>query len=701
MLVLPCVKTHSRTTNEPTLLTFPCIKVDSASFQAYRYRKLPNPNSIRLLRLEGTRLLLPDNTIQKAYSLDVYDLNKCPPYYTLSYTWDSPIDDPNLFEAYSEQSRCIIKEQNMYYQISIKRNLHEFLSRIESLEDWPIWIDFLCICQTDLAERGSQVQLMRQIYSQSRLAFIWLGEVLGRDIAGCARTVSSAAAVIRARVQTPGSKPDMLHNYTWTKNDLQGVTSLSLGESAWASYFQFIEERRWFQRCWVYQEACFAPQIDVRCGEYEFDLLDLTIVAAALGDSGLGAELLGIHSSVNPASPVTFFYGLRHMCQNMEWKNWLQENKHMFGLPNTSCVVHWFFYRCLDWLRMADCSDPRDKVFSALGFLDSSSPTHLILTPDYSLSVQEVYTQTAVILLRQLPDLALLGMVEDASLRKTSNLPSWVPDFSVQDAFSLLGATTRYLEGTYITTRRDRTRPLGPDLVRVVGSRLMLRGARVDTVSAIQHLPSVMEGDTVASGCQTKTDTDNVSPLALITSWLLLLGGVNAYEEPLLSVLWRTLVANVGALTHDSATDEMFSTQIGNVCSVVKFGEDIPRQLHYMRDIGEARRNETKNGAPRPDDYLKCSTFRRKLTKIESHLYPLYRSRRLFTTINGRLGVGAKSVKETDEVWLLDGGTPLYLLRATDEPGTYIFVGEAYVHGLVDGEAMENSKDCLETVTLI
>ncbi|KAF5580449.1 het-domain-containing protein [Fusarium pseudoanthophilum] len=64
--------------------------------------------------------------------------------------------------------------------------------------------------------------------------------------------------------------------------------------------------------------------------------------------------------------------------------------------------------------------------------------------------------------------------------------------------------------------------------------------------------------------------------------------------------------------------------------------------------------------------------------------------RGLFATFEGRLGSGLKSTREGDEVWILDGCQVPCLLRPTGD-GRYKLVGEAYVHGIMHGEALERS----------
>jgi|SRR5690242_6476020 len=53
------------------------------------------------------------------------------------------------------------------------------------------------------------------------------------------------------------------------------------------------------------------------------------------------------------------------------------------------------------------------------------------ITLDYSRSVQQVYLATAKALLANSHNLSVLSHVEDHPFRRTPNLPSWVPDYSV------------------------------------------------------------------------------------------------------------------------------------------------------------------------------------------------------------------------------------------------------------------------------
>jgi len=61
------------------------------------------------------------------------------------------------------------------------------------------------------------------------------------------------------------------------------------------------------------------------------------------------------------------------------------------------------------------------------------------------------------------------------------------------------------------------------------------------------------------------------------------------------------------------------------------------------------------------------------------------------TTTRGYVGLAPEDVKEGDVICILFGGKVPYALRPRD--GHYLFLGECYVHGIMDGEAMDMLTD--------
>lgn len=73
--------------------------------------------------------------------------------------------------------------------------------------------------------------------------------------------------------------------------------------------------------------------------------------------------------------------------------------------------------------------------------------------------------------------------------------------------------------------------------------------------------------------------------------------------------------------------------------------------------------------------------------------------RRLFATKTARLGLGPESMEIGDEVWIVESGAMPLIMRPVGGDGEYILVGEAYVHGIMHGEAVSGAK--VEEICLI
>jgi hypothetical protein len=129
----------------------------------YIYSPLSQPDSTRLLEL----LPRKDDAKNLRCKLIEYPLrssnNSSHPYEALSYVWGSE-DTPQSI---------IIDDQNL----SITQNLYTVLLYLQNYSlSRIIWIDAICINQTDKTEKEHQIPLMVEIYGKASRVLVWLGE---------------------------------------------------------------------------------------------------------------------------------------------------------------------------------------------------------------------------------------------------------------------------------------------------------------------------------------------------------------------------------------------------------------------------------------------------------------------------------------------------------------------------------------------
>ncbi|KAF2681478.1 HET-domain-containing protein, partial [Lentithecium fluviatile CBS 122367] len=125
--------------------------------EQFAYQQLDdNPNSIRLIRVAPAQA---DERVR--ISIVHADTNKS--YRCLSYMWGTGPDDYDV----TIDGRAFKVRENLYRFLCMAS--HRFSGQL-------LWIDALCINQTDSKEKGHQVERMGAIYRDAQETLVWLGE---------------------------------------------------------------------------------------------------------------------------------------------------------------------------------------------------------------------------------------------------------------------------------------------------------------------------------------------------------------------------------------------------------------------------------------------------------------------------------------------------------------------------------------------
>ncbi|KAF4958811.1 hypothetical protein FGADI_2155 [Fusarium gaditjirri] len=113
-------------------------------------------------------LTILSTTPEISCRLEVADLGGELSFNALSYVWG----DANVTEAILVNGHRIQVTTNL---ISALRYAPYHLNRLENATSMKLWVDAICINQADDAEKGHQVSMMKDIYSQSGYVLCWLG----------------------------------------------------------------------------------------------------------------------------------------------------------------------------------------------------------------------------------------------------------------------------------------------------------------------------------------------------------------------------------------------------------------------------------------------------------------------------------------------------------------------------------------------
>ncbi|MCJ1404374.1 hypothetical protein MMC11_007599 [Xylographa trunciseda] len=352
-------------------------------------------------------------------------------------------------------------------------------------ETTVMWIDQLCINQTDIEERDSQVLLMSDIYKHAAPTQIWLGEAaedppssLAFDLLNGYLTENRADLheyIMEVGTAQPGyhrtGDPlrDYLHaQHGWYKcyfaaaflRNEEGRQHLTpqkvvqwfhaacndpLRLKSWHALFQLFNQP-WWSRCWIIQEAVVSRESVVNCG------LNLIVW-----------------------DDLCSFLDSWHICHQI-W------NRSAFQDVNLENLMRSCFRAQLS--RENFTSDPRDKIYSVLGMLTDENRQAYAIVPNYAPShtIAEVYIATAIAILKVESNPRLLINISGRELE--NGLPTWVPDWSQPQVWNWGEIYTFFKAGIGY-----------PAQVEVLENRLELKlhGSFVDTVEVIGPVDSVNE----------------------------------------------------------------------------------------------------------------------------------------------------------------------------------------------------------------
>ena len=591
-------------------------------------------------------------------NIHTISLDAPPIYDALSYSWgDESEDDPNLpadvlasllraFESGQKFLRC------NGHILLISSNLYNALRRLRDKSVKYLWVDRVCIDQSNVLERTEQVRLMGTIYSKARLVVVWLGE---ED----SHTVPAFALMERISKLATVSAVRSLHanaSDIFNPDALQAMGLASFPSANWESMHRLFE-RRWFQRSWVIQEVALADDAVVVCGCRIFNWDDVGRTGQYLVSSGF---FRAMQDTYGRQGRPTFASNI----QNSRARVKLDAHRSLTLL--------------LSSMRRFKATDPRDKIYSLLGLVRDKKDwdtqgkvDNNVVRPDYCLSVDTIFRQVTKSLIKHESSLALLSTVEDASLRVTLNLPSWVPDYAVWQEVTILGMPDnphKYCAGG------DEPLSLYDSDLDTIHETLSLAGYEIDSVVEIGM-------------CNSDKSGENHEPEVLM-SWFQLIAKLpESYcnGKPRDDVIWRTFIGNVGGITHPAHADYARHF-LAFLHWFLKDEKDLRKAIGIL-NVGTSTCDWKEIGMA-GDPYLYAT----------SYVY-VAGLRRLFVTEKGYIGLGAISVQTGDKVFVFPGGLVPFVLRTSIE-GCYRLVGEAYVHGIMRGEALNDPSYKLTRVNI-
>ena len=154
-------------------------------------------------------------------------------------------------------------------------------------------------------------------------------------------------------------------------------------------------------------------------------------------------------------------------------------------------------------------------------------------------------------------------------------------------------------------------------------------------------------------------------------------------EESLSNVLKDTDEFATLSATYSQTKDIISELSTRDTNGIMPTWDDIQRLIEIGRD-------ETM---PKNEELNKDSDH------IQESFRVAYSGRRLFRTASNYVGIAAQSLQKGDAVWVLAGAAVPIVLRGLPN-GNWKLVGEAYVHDIMNGEAVRVDNIALEKIYL-
>ncbi|KXL49479.1 hypothetical protein M433DRAFT_116040 [Acidomyces richmondensis BFW] len=349
-------------------------------------------------------------------------------YEAISYCWG---DTQCKKTIYCNEIPCLIAD-----------NLFLALQRLrQTNSDRFIWVDALCINQSNNEEKSKQISNMLLIFQKAQSVLVWLGEQSFGDTDFATRFIRQPGCFKYGWLHVEGGlcRPSYREQKSSSGSlETESVMTLPLclgHASRLSQALQDLLNRPFYRRVWVVQEIWAAQNILVLCGEIRFSWQELQDMAT-LADVLLGSGLLKAEEGSHFGS---LFNSLGPMARSDA--NWNSQQKTKYR-SNCFLIRHGTFDRDLiNVLRRTArsiCSDPRDHIYgvigmsnTAYGIADSINEIGPRITIDYGQSVTGLFTDVAWYFIKR--DLCLQVLCLDVQYGGEVDgqlLPSWVPDWT-------------------------------------------------------------------------------------------------------------------------------------------------------------------------------------------------------------------------------------------------------------------------------
>ncbi|RYP49258.1 hypothetical protein DL769_011100 [Monosporascus sp. CRB-8-3] len=325
------------------------------------------------------------------------------PFSALSYTWGNVGQGP-------PNRKVIVETPEGQRDLRIYEPLETALLSLVKGETagLPLFIDQICINQADEDEKASQVKLMGDIYTKCERVIVWLGPRTRHSDEYFTFTSEICSEGVLSRVMGPnvGHFREVFNAVVDSAVDVGGVVREDRDDilrlvRLYGHHYPIrgavdVLGRPWFNRLWVIQEVCLAPQVVFTCGSYSlcFDCFRAGMLFYTVWNKPF-LRIFQQRKAIHQQSSFMSLYDL-------VIKYSVNEDGIKAGVKLSE-----------------------DRIFGLLG-LARADEIKSDMDVDYN-NLRSVYTRFAASAAKHNLDVLLFSQKSDLD----GDLPSWVPDWSM------------------------------------------------------------------------------------------------------------------------------------------------------------------------------------------------------------------------------------------------------------------------------
>ncbi|KAI1395689.1 heterokaryon incompatibility protein-domain-containing protein [Hypoxylon fuscum] len=555
----------------------------------------------------------------------------------LSYTWGGSSENRTI--QLNQKGGHVVTD-NLYYALRRLRNRRT--KRV-------IWIDAICINQTDFDEKGHQVAMMGDIYSSASRVLIWIGESEKEDVPESGVRGSVKVKYWKLyRQQNAFLFPRRAHHFI---NAIRKTVP------------------HWWERAWIVQEAACAKDIRVMFGPCRMRFYWFYMILGGIWYDCI-YEDKATKAKVSDADDAV-----------MRIRDIRNRHRRKKEAPPVTSLM---------WdARQSQATVGHDKVYSLLAMMPEDEQK--FLRPDYKEPIEETFTKATCAAIRADGTLDILGWIPfrdapgegqeattgssepdigtELKIWRTPGLPSWAVDFT-NLKYSLFHTPAH----TLLQNVWDEADTDAEYVKYLGGGKLALKGCLLDTIDTGVQLQEL-------GNCPTPAD-----------------------EEVLCDLLAR---ASASAASHDPK--RLYPSPKDDKGSRDKYKEKDKRKglsgskSWYKQELEKKREEdhsldylahglilweETAGFPPAfPSGYENSWGLALGRHDWYGHLEMYGRvmagKAEIFSTKMGFIGVAATGIQEGDVVAILDGARLPVVLSPSEhgDKKDFVFRGYAYVHG--------------------